>query len=108
MTELINDVAKLTDVSSKTLAKFIPVSNYSIGHAVHESWCRQSDLTEIDLGYGELHIKIDDNGIRYKFIPSKELEKILVKTITTKQSPIIDKIDKDLQEKIDRAYKELI
>ena len=108
MINLIEDTAKLTDVSSKTLLKFIPIFNYSIGHAVHESCCARSTVTEIDLGYGELHIRIEDEGIRYKFIPSKELEKILVKTVTTKQSPIIDKIDKDLQEKIDLAYKELI
>ena len=108
MINLIDDISKLTDVPCKTLNKFVPIANHCIGHAVHESYCSQSDITEIDLGYGELHIKVDASGIRYRFIPSKELETLLVKTITTKRSPIIEKVEKDLQEKIERAYKELL
>ena len=108
MTYLIKDVSLLTDVSENTLNKFIPTCTYCIGHAVHESECLQNDITEIDLGFGELHIKVDEGSIRYRFMPSKDLEKLLIKTVTQHTSPIISKLESNLQEKIDRTYKELL
>lgn len=108
MTNLIKDVSLLTDVSENTLNKFIPICNHCIGHAIHESECLQNDITEIDLGFGELHIKVDEGCIKYRFIPSKELENILIKTVTQRTSPIILKLESNLQEKIDRTYKELL
>jgi hypothetical protein len=108
MVNLIEDVSKLTDVSEKTLNKFIPVCTYSIGHAVYESYCCKQSITEIDIGVGQIDIKVEDNTIKYRFVPSKELEKTLIQTVTTKSSPLIVKLDNNLQDKIDRAYKELI
>ena len=108
MTRLNEDVSVLTNVSTKTLDKFINISTACIGHAVHESCCEKSNISIIDIGIRELHIKIDDCEIRYKFVPSKELEKTLIQTVTTKNSPIISKLNENLQEKIDKTYKELI
>ena len=108
MINLIEDIATLTDVSVTTLKKFLNVSNFVIGHAVHESMCEHKDLTTLDLGVGQLDIKVDENRIYYRFTPSKELEKTLIQTITTNTSPMILKLDNKLQEKIDRAYKELL
>lgn len=108
MINLVDDVARLTDVSTKTLNKFVPVCNYCIGHAVYESMCSKEDVTCLDLGVGELHIKLANNCIHYRFVPSKELEKTLINTVTTNTSPLVVTLDKNLQEKIDRAYKELL
>ena len=108
MVNLIKDVSVLTDVSENTLNKFVPLCQYCIGHAIHEAECIRSDIAEIELGFGELHIKFDEDCVRYRFIPSKELEKTIVKTLTTHNSPIILKLESNLQEKIDRTYKELL
>ena len=108
MKDLIKDVSVLTDVNEHTLNKFIPICNHCIGHAIHESECLQEEITEIDIGFGELHIKVDEGAIKYRFIPSKELEKLLIKTITQHTSPILLKLESNLQEKIDRTYKELL
>ena len=108
MTNLIEDVSLLTNVTENTLEKFIPICRYCIGHAVHEHLCIQKDVTEIDIGFGMLNIKTDDCGIRYKFIPSKELEDMLIKTVTQHTSPIITKLENNLQDKIDHTYKELL
>lgn len=108
MTNLIDDLSVLCDVSDKTLRKFISKINYCIGHAVHEDECKREEITIIDLGYGELHIKHEQTSIRYKFIPSKELENTLIETVISKRSPMITKLENDLQEKIDRTYKELL
>lgn len=108
MTNLIKDISILTDVNESTLNKFTSICNYCIGHAVHETDCLHEDTTKIDIGFGELHIKVDEEGIRYRFIPSKELENTLVKTVTKHISPVITALETNLQEKIDRTYKELL
>ena len=108
MTNLLNDISVLTNVSESTLKKFTPIINNCIGHAVHETECAKEDITKIDLSIGQLIIKISYDGIHYRFVPSKELENILVKTVTTGSSPILDKLETNLQQKIDRTYKELL
>ena len=108
MTNLIKDISTLTDVTETTLNKFTSVCTYCIGHAVHEADCLHEDITKVDIGFGELHIKVDEETIKYRFVPSKELEQTLVKTITKHTSPIITKLETNLQEKIDRTYKELL
>lgn len=108
MINLVEDVSKLTDVPDKTLDKFTGIIEYCIAHAICESCFNNNHITEIDVGFGEIHIKTDADGVRYRFLPSKNLEKMIVESIVNKRSPIIQKIDKSLQEKIDRAYKELI
>ena len=86
MINLLEDMSILTDVSETTLKKFLSVSNYIIGHAVHESMCEHKDLTTIDIGIGQLKVKFDESNIYYKFIPSKDLEKTLVQTVLTLSS----------------------
>ena len=108
MINLIDDVSQLTDVSSKTLNKFVPVCTHCIGHAVYESQCAKCDTTEIDIGIGELKLKVDFEGIHYRFVPSKALEQMLIQTVANKTSPLAVTLDKNLQDKIDRAYKELL
>ena len=108
MIDVISDISVLTDVSENLLKKIVSVCNYSIGHAVHETQCERNNITELDIGIGKLHIKLDEDNIYYRFVPSKELEKILIQTVATGNSPIIAKIDSNLQEKIERTYKELL
>lgn len=108
MTNLIEDVSVLTDVSENLLKKFIPVCTYAIGHAVHEQQCSKQDLTEIDLGIGMLKIQVTDAQIKYRFIPDKLLEKTLIQTVTTRRSPLLTKLDCNLDERLQRTYRELL
>ena len=108
MTDLISDVSVLTDVPEATLRKFVPIVSYVISHSVHETQCEGKDLAEIDLGFGQLILKIDENSLRYRFVPSKELEKQLISAVTSGYSPLTAKITSNLQEKIESAFKELV
>ena len=108
MSNILKDITTLTDVPENTLKKFIPIINACIGHSVHEGICMQTESIEIDLEIGKLCIRVDSVGIKYKFVPSKELEKLLVTTVTTNTSPILATLECNLQQKIERAYKELL
>lgn len=105
---LIENLTKLTNVSEKTLLKFIPLSECVIGHAVHESMCLNKDVTIIDIGIGNIHIRVAHDEVRYKFVPSKDLSDMLEKTVVTGISPLVSKLSEDIQEKINRSYRELL
>ena len=108
MKKLLEDVSLLSGVSETTLKKFIKLSDYAIGHALHESLKAKEEFLTIDIGAGELQIKCTYDNIRYRFIPSEELSDILSKTVVTGVSPVATRLEENLQEKIDKAYKELL
>lgn len=108
MANVLEEVSVLTDVSENTLKKFIPTIDYCISHMIYEGICEKRDIIEIDLEIGQLDVKICLDGIHYRFLPSKELEKLIVQAVKTKTSPVLAKLEKNLQDKIDRAYKELL
>lgn len=108
MIRLIDDLVTLTDVSENTFKKFSNLTKYIIGHAVHEHDCENNDITIIDVEIGELHIKVSEGTVKYRFVPSKELDLMICNTVTSGVSPILTKLNNGLQEKIDKAYKELI
>lgn len=108
MTNIVEDISTLSNVSEKTLEKFIDIGDCCICHSILEEIQNKNDIVQIDIGIGELTIKIECSQIKYKFVPSKKLEKMIVTTVTTNESPIVSNIDKNLQEKIDRTYKELL
>lgn len=108
MTNLLEDISTLTEVTEKTLEKLTDVSNYCISHAVHEAQCEKKDITTIDIGIGELTIRFIDQGVQYRFVPSDALEKMIVQTVVGKTSPMITRVETKLQDKIDKAYKEVL
>lgn len=108
MNVLSSDLSVLTGVSEATIKKFIPLCNYVIGHTVHEQQCKSDELSEVDLGIGILKILVDDTHIKYRFVPDKELESMILQTIKTRRSPILTKLDCNLNDKLQKTYKELL
>lgn len=108
MTKLLDDISTLTNIPDNILKKLVKVSNYSITHTIYEGIVSNKSEVSIDLGIGELEIYLAANQIRYRFIPSNELEKDIIKTIQNKVSPIAITLDDSLKTKIDKCYKELI
>lgn len=108
MSNLLYDVSVLTDVSEKTLKKFLPVITQCVGHSIYEGLCTKQEIVEVDLDIGILKVKASHDGIHYKFVPSKELEKLIMQAVTTRTSPLLTKLENNLQDKIDRSYKELL
>lgn len=108
MMELLQDLYILTDVQENVLKKFIPIAEYCIAHDVYESMCYRQEFAEIDIGIGTLVVKVDDDSIRYKFIPSENLENMMIEMTKTRKSPILSKLENNLQTKIEKAYKELL
>ena len=67
-----------------------------------------NEVSEFDLEFGKLQILIESDTIRYKFVPSKEFESMLINTINSKESPLIKALEDTMTEKIISTYKELL
>lgn len=108
MNSLINDIEALTTIKSTTLDKMVSLSEDSIAHCVLENFVEGKSTTTIDIGIGLLYIKLSEEGIHYKFIPSKNLEENVTLALKSKSSPLQKRVDQALCDKIENTYKQLL
>jgi len=106
--DIIKDITTLTTIAEKSLVKINDLSIDDICHCVLESVNCGDDVVDIDIGIGELKIIVSDGELHYRFTPSNQLEKKLIKTFEDKVDPLTLCVEETLSNKILRAYKELI
>ena len=106
--KITTDLSKLTNIDEKTLDKLFELTMYAISAAVYESNLNYENLTDVDLGFGELLIKNDAGVIKTKFIPNNLLE-LDLKGITKGDEPTLKRrIEKSVVAKLIDLYKEII
>ena len=106
--DLFDDLCTITGISKLSLQNLAEKTNLCISHSMLECIQCKDPQAEIDIGIGSLYIKLEGDTIKYKFIPSKNLEETVAFAIKQKESPLTLKIDKALGERIENAYRSLI
>lgn len=106
--KIVEDIATLTGIAYQPLYRLVELAEDSIAHCVFENIVEQNPLTTIDLGVGILYIKCEEDEIKYKFIPSKQLEGMVSRAVENKTSPVVQDVDVMLKDKIEKAYKRLL
>ena len=104
----IEDVSKLTNIPKDFLDKLPPRISYSISNAIEETLIAEDGFVEYDLGFGILRLLIEDNKIKYKFVPSAELEESLLNTVRKEHNTLKSELESSLPNKVLRQYKELV
>lgn len=110
MTNIIDDIATLTTIPDKALEKFFRKMIFCICEAVQENIIDENnikDITELDIGIGKLYIKHIGTDIKYRFQPNELFETAMLSTVTNKQNPLKDFLDKALSKKFTEVYKDL-
>ncbi len=108
MNKLINDLTLLTGVSKNALDELNDKANLTIAHCVFESLKEGNPLTTIDIGVGILYIKLEDENIKYRFVPNKNLEALVSQAATSKSSPLANRAEMILNKRIEQTYKDLL
>lgn len=108
MTLLIEDLSKLTTIPIRSLDALFNKSEWIICNAVEDAKLQHEGIAKIDVGFGVLLIKIDDENVKYKFIPSTTLEANITKTINSGKNPLLSQIEDKLAAKIENTYKDLL
>ena len=102
------DISQLCSISETNLDG---LNNQLCDLISHYIYCaRETEEKEIqlDIGIGLLIIMIYDKEVRYKFLPSKSMEKAVIDGYKSRNSVLIEKADKSIGQRINKTYKELL
>ena len=105
MYSLINDLSTLTTIPIVSLNDLVKNSIYCICDSLEDAKLGNEEVTEIDIGIGTLTIKLKDNRVQYRFIPSKQLESNITSTIIEGKNVLVATAEENLVDRITNAYK---
>ena len=108
MSNILTDLATLTTIPLASLERLSDLAMSCICHSVEESFIEGETITTIDIGIGKLGIKLENNTILYKFIPSIEFESNIKQTVLSGKSPLTLQVEATLKDKITKTYKDFI
>lgn len=106
--DLIKELSTLTTLPASTLGSLVSIGIDAICYDVLENSNVGENVSEINIGIGTLSILVDDNQIRYKFLPSDKLESSLVSAVVSGENPLVRRIENKVREKLSTATKELL
>ena len=108
MSKINCDVSKLTTIPEKALDKLNDKILYSICEEVAENILQDKSITELDFGLYKLYIKHDDpSQVKFKVVPSEELQKEVINTITKRRNLLEDTLNNALVKKFLEVYKDI-
>lgn len=108
MNSVIEKEEILTTIPEKTLRRLVDIQEYIMNDMIEDTMTRGETETTIDVGFGNLIIRFDDNTLRFKFVPSAKFEESLVNTIVNKENVLKLTLEKTLVDRITHVYKDLI
>lgn len=106
--DLVSDISTLTTLPDKTLRRLCDKGVECICHDTLETLQNGEIETNIDISIGIIKIIVDNDEIHYRFIPSANLERMLVESINDNVDPLVKHIEESLTNRILTAYKDLI
>lgn len=104
---LKKDLSAITNIDEVYISKLFDKLKWCISDGVSEAEYQNDDSLLCDLGIGKILLTIEQNSVKYKFIPSEELEDLVIKTILGDVS-FERAIEKNLVGKITKVYKDLL
>lgn len=108
MSKINSDVSKLTTIPEKALDKLNDKILYCICDIIAEDRLQEKFISEFDFGLYKLYIKHDDKTqIKFKVIPSEELQRCIINTITKGQNLLEDTLNNALAKKFLEVYKDI-
>lgn len=105
---LKKDLALLSTIKETALSKLNPIINKLICDYILEAKNKGEDNININLDFGSLNISLLDGVVKYKFVPSEELEQQIITTYLKNTSPIVDSLEQAVIDRFENIYKDLI
>lgn len=106
--DLLQDLSIITTIPNNSLVQLAKKSELVICNALAESYELNEDITAIDIGMGTLYIKVESNKVLYQFKPALHFEKMILETVKSHDSPLIDKLEEGIKNRIISVYKDLL
>ena len=68
---------------------------------------RENEIS-VDIGIGDIVFLIEDDTMKYRFIPSKKFERMIIDAVVDEVNPLMQMLEKRCGEETLRIYKELL
>ena len=107
MIDVLKDVSTITNIPEKYLLKITEAEKYSICESITELNLLNDVMEEFDLGIGKLIICLEDEIVKYKFIPSESLENTIKDSIKSGKNEFELKLDSSLCSRVESLYRDL-
>lgn len=106
MNDILKDLKVLTNTSSPAILKLFDLIPLIIAYDIVEGIKDNKKVIEIDLHFGILYIMNEDDVIKYKFIPSKDLE-FRVRKAYRGHNVLVSQVENEVGKRITETYEEL-
>lgn len=106
MKDLINRVSTISTIDERTLTKLSTIQDWCISDIIREMVDNKENEETIFIGIGTIKITIDDDGVRYKFKPSQELEDNIISTLNGEKSVLEEALVESVKKKLLNIYKD--
>lgn len=108
MYNIVTDIAALTTIPAGSLNRLVEKAALCICNDLEEELLKDNNLVSVDIGIGNLQILVDDNDLKFRFIPNKKFEAAVRATAVDKKNPLIEKTEVTLARRITEVYKNFI
>lgn len=108
MNKLEESISKLTTIPKDAMSDIFTLTDEIICDEFLNCIDEGEDVSVVDVGIGTLSIMLVDGGIEYKFIPSEELEKMMVSTVESENSPLVNHLNREITKRVITKYKNLM
>lgn len=106
MKDLINRVSTISTIDERTLTKLCTIQDWCISDIIREMIDNKENEETIFIGIGTIKIIIDEDGVRYKFKPSQELEDNIINTLNGEKSVLEEALVESVKKKLLNIYKD--
>lgn len=104
---ITQDISTLTTVQKSSIDRLCKQMIKCICYDVCEALSQDIKEICLDIGIGNLIIKIDDYSVLYRFEPSQALDDNVICSVTTGKNPVVEDIENSLLNKVNTTYKDL-
>ena len=101
-------LSDLTIIPEKDLKKLTSYIDAVHSHDVATQLVDDNTVFELNTFEGSLFITLEDDVLKYKFIPNENFAKIIKATLITKKSLLIERMSEKLKESLVHRRKELL
>lgn len=101
------NLSTLTTINELSINRLFNKITWIISDAVEQAELMGDDTIDLDLEFGSIRIVIDNNNIKYKFIPSKFTEDTIIDTIVNGKNQLTMEVEKNLVQKLTNIYKDM-
>lgn len=105
---IVKKINQLTTIQESTLNKINDILYYIYSNDIIEQLLENpSGPIELELFEGSLYLYLEDDTVKYKFIPNNAFESVLIESITKKKNLLAEKLSDKLKSRLITIYKDI-